>query len=645
MDLSISNLMQSIKGYFMKMSRGKRIALAAVIVCVLAGAVILTSVLGGTNYVTLYQGLSASESTQIVSLLDSMGVTYQVQDNGAILVPESSEAMLRMQLASEGFPESTLGYDLFTSQSALMTTDYEKKQYLVFQLQDRLQDSLKTLEGVKNAIVTLNVPDDNSFVLKSDKPQASASVVLELYAYAQLTKKQIKGIEELVAKSVPGLKNENVVIVNSAGAVLNAESEESEVDPTISQMEIVKQINEYYKDKVTRFLEPVLGEGGMSVAANVQVDFQKRTAEQTTYTPVVGDSGILSKEEYDRQSTNGGTLNGEAAGVEANTGVPTYVEGVTDPPQVSASAKGNNEYLVNKLIEDIHDQGGQIKDITVAVMINKRDLEPDMTEKYREMVAYAAGISVDKVVVTHAEFSTNPGTMASLGLGQLLQNPDGVMSVVTVILVLLLLLAVVLFFRARRRQKQKEAQEKAREEEMRIRRLAEEEAAAKAAAEAEEKAAQQAAYPMGMQWLTPEQMQAQWQYAQWQQWQQAQWQQPQEAAQEQWEYPEPEPEAEETEWPAQEEAEETEIPQQEEPAQEEEKEADETVGTSVKEETPQPSKYAYLRELPKVEEPPELVLSETRDQGFTKQVKDFAGANPEIVAQLLRTWMKEDPSK
>ena len=406
--------------------------------------------------------------------------------------------------------------------------------------------------------------------------------------------------------------------------MLNAASEESEVDPTISQMEIVKQLNDYYNDKITRFLEPILGSGGMSVAANVQVDFKKRTANQTTYTPVVGDSGILSTEAYDRQSTNGGTLNGQAAGTEANTGTPTYAQATADPLQSSASEKGNNEYLVNQLIEEIQDQGGQIGEITVAVMINKRDLEPDMTEKYREMVAYAAGISVDKVVVTHAEFSTNPGTMASLGL--LLQSPDGVMSVITVILVLLLLLAVVLFIRAKSKQRQKEEEEKAREEQLKKQQQAEEEAAAR----------QAAAY----QWLTPEQMQAQWQYAQWQQaqWQQAQqtqWQ-PQESGQEQWEYPQAQQD---------EEAQYQEYGEEEQAEYLKQEEQEEEVKTPEKEEAPQPSKYAYLREQPKVEEPPEIVVSENRDQGFTRQVKDFASVNPEIVAQLLRTWMKEDPSK
>ncbi|MPM86976.1 hypothetical protein SDC9_134069 [bioreactor metagenome] len=40
--------------------------------------------------------------------------------------------------------------------------------------------------------------------------------------------------------------------------------------------------------------------------------------------------------------------------------------------------------------------------------------------------------------------------------------------------------------------------------------------------------------------------------------------------------------------------------------------------------------------------PGEIVLNETREQGLKRQIKDFSSASPEIVAQLIRTWIKED---
>ncbi len=527
MDLSISNLFQSIKGYMTKLSRGKKIGLAALFVAVLAGAIILSNVLDSAGYTVLYRGLSASEGVEIVNLLDNMGTAYRLQTDGTILVPKSSEAMLKMQLAAEGFPKSTLGYDVFTNQSALMTTDYEKRQYLIFQLQDRLQESLKTLVGVKNAIVTLNVPEENSFVLKADKPQASASVVLDLYSYTSLSSKQIRGIEALVSRSVPGLQSENVTIVDSTGVMLNENTEELS-GQALTQIDAISKINDYYKKKITSFLEPVFGKDGMSVAVNVQVDFQQRTTEKTTYAPVVGDSGILSKEEYDRQSLNGGTVQNIAAGTDANTGTPTYVQSTNGPNNQSASVSGSNEYLVNKLIEGIEDNGGRITDMTVAVMVNSSYLSDDLVEKYKEMVAYGVGIPVEKVVITKAEFTPKEPP----ALPQQTSNLDGLIIAIAGFFVLLLALAVYFTLRAGRKKK------------------------------------------------------GNMQHAQQGKGQQGQQRQPGRR------------------------------PNQEAAAQ-----ADKT------------------------DVPGEIVLTETREQGIKRQVKEFASVNPEIVAQLLRTWMKEDEAK
>ena len=536
MDLSISNLLNSIKGYLAKLSKGTKIALAVLLVSVIGGSIVLAGVMENSGYTVLYRGLSASESADIVNLLDSMGTPYKLEMDGTIQVHKTNVAMIKMQLAAEGFPKSTLGYDLFTNQANLMTTDYEKRQYLIFQLQDRLQESLRTLSGVKNAIVTLNVPDDSSFVLKSDRPQATASVVLDLYSYTTLTEKQIRGIEALVAKSVPGLLAENVAIANSTGELLNEKNQELN-GQALTQIEAISQINEYYKDKISRFLEPVFGKDGMSVAVSVQVDFQSKVSEQTIYTPVVGERGILSREEYDHSSINGGVVQSTAAGTDANTGVPTYVENDNDEDNQSASVSGSNDYLVNKLIEGIEDKGGRITDMTVAVMINSTYLSDELVARYKEMVSFGAGIPADKVVITYAEFTPKQEITFP-------QEPafkvDAIIIAVALAFILLLMLAV--FFTLRMSRKKKAIPHRGPQQRS-----------------GQAASAQRSASPQ----------------------QQKQPGRPQGAA----------PDASEEEAPG------------------------------------------------------EIVLSETREQGIKRQVREFATANPEIVAQLLRTWMKEDDAK
>jgi len=49
-----------------------------------------------------------------------------------------------------------------------------------------------------------------------------------------------------------------------------------------------------------------------------------------------------------------------------------------------------------------------------------------------------------------------------------------------------------------------------------------------------------------------------------------------------------------------------------------------------------------LTQLAQTEEVPAIVLSETREQGLKRQIREFSESNPQIVAQLIKTWLKEE---
>jgi flagellar M-ring protein FliF len=261
-------------------------------------------------------------------------------------------------------------------------------------------------------------------------------------------------------------------------------------------------------------------------------------------------------------------------GAEANVGVPSYQDAQATPPpddnnndnnnnadnadnnnaqagaNGSASENYNNDYLVNQVVETALDNGGQIEDMTVSMMINSRELTPDTLEKYKEMVAYGVGISTDKVFITYAEFLAKPETPVyadpdhTASPGSALALP---VALPTEVLLyggaglggLILLLVVLLLLRRRSRKR----------------------AAAKLAAV-------------------------------------------------------PRPGAEGAPVEGAGEAAEAPVP------------------------TPMPTPTREKKPIPG-----EIVLSETREQALTRQVKEFTAINPDIVAQLLRAWMREEGPK
>ena len=261
MNLTPAKVLQQIKEFWQKQGSKRQKLIIIIFAAVVVVSILAAALLNHKTYTVLYTGLSSAEAGEILTKLGEMSVSAKVRDENTILVPKEDEARLKMQLAAQGYPQSAQSYDLFTKSVNFMTTDYEKRQYLIFQLQNRLQASIETLSGVKSAIVTISVPEDDSFVISKDKTPATASVVLDLNHSADLDKQQISGIEYLVANSVPGLDRKNVAIIDSSAVLLNGGN--SDAASSTDKLSIESTINQAVEAKVLKLLQPVFGSGAI----------------------------------------------------------------------------------------------------------------------------------------------------------------------------------------------------------------------------------------------------------------------------------------------------------------------------------------------------------------------------------------------
>ena len=90
-------------------------------------------------YTVLFTGLNQTDLTAIVSYLSDNGVTdYQIQGEDTVLVPESQEEQLKAALLIEGYPNSGSGYSMYLDHVSSLTTESERSQLALYDLQDRL---------------------------------------------------------------------------------------------------------------------------------------------------------------------------------------------------------------------------------------------------------------------------------------------------------------------------------------------------------------------------------------------------------------------------------------------------------------------------------------------------------------------------
>lgn len=392
-----------LKDYWDNLEKQKRIRYGIVAAIVLLVIIALVLILNNKNYVVLYSGLDSGEAGEILAKLEEMEVDAKARGTGTIMVPEGTEDTLRMQLSSEGYPESGLNYDMFENSTGFGVTDYEKQKYMQFQLQDRLQTSIKTLSSIEDAIVTLYIPESTSFVLKSDKKDASASVILKLKNGAALSKNQVNGIVGLVAKSVPGLSEDQVLVIDNDGNTLNSlDANQAELAGT--QLELEESVSKKYKEQIESMLEPVIGAGKVIAGVRVSLNFDKQTTESTTVQPVEGSTNGIPVSKNETKETATGSDTAGNVGMDANGGAPTYPETTTGGGQYTKTESTVN-YEISKIQDLVQKAEGNIDDISVSIILDNADLQTGAEDKVKSIVAGATGIPADKVTVQTMDFN------------------------------------------------------------------------------------------------------------------------------------------------------------------------------------------------------------------------------------------------
>ncbi|WP_085833619.1 flagellar basal-body MS-ring/collar protein FliF [Clostridium merdae] len=417
MNEQVKKYIDPIKTFWGNLTKKRKIIFVGGMAGVVLIAVIAAYLLNRQPFVVLYPGLEHQEAVAVMTELGNRGVAYE-EKNGTISVPKNQENSLRMDLANMGYPKSGPNYDFFTKNTDVMTTDYEKKTIEKFQLNQRLEDVIQTLDGVKSANVTISIPEENTYAWSQDSAKATASVSITMYGENALNTKQVNGIKQLVSKSVPNLTTENVAIIDTAsGEELGSTSDGSSSQVDISQFKrtIEKAYENDVESSVMKVLGPVFGANNVGVTAKSVMDVDKKVQEIITYKPSADGSntGIVSESSQTTQQerANGGT--GGAAGAETNSDVTTYPGVKVDGNTIYAKDEKSYKYLVSQVKEQVQGDAASIKDLTISVVINQEMMNDTQKTQIADLVAHAAAIDASKVVVYNAPFAEKPATPAN----------------------------------------------------------------------------------------------------------------------------------------------------------------------------------------------------------------------------------------
>jgi len=364
---SPSEMMQQMLAVIKEFSLLQKIMAGAVLAVVLGGMVMLSMGGKSTNYQVLFSSLSQEDAADVVAKLKEQRIPYVLDMNGTVVkVPADKVLETRLTLAGEGVPRGGgIGFEIF-DKNTLGTTDFVQKMNYHRALQGELARTIRQFQQVQEARVHIAAPTESVFI--EDKKPPSASVSVKLRGSAQLEQKQIQSIVNLVASAVPGLTEENITVVDTAGRLLFRKRGGELGQMSDSQLEYQQGMEKALRDKLETMFEEVVGAGKAIARVAVELDFNQVDTTEELFDPE--GQVVRSEQLLNEDSAQPGSSPQGIPGVKGN--LATYNE-TGEGAAGGANAKRNNvtrNYEVSKTVKRVKGAMGKIKRLSVAVMVD-----------------------------------------------------------------------------------------------------------------------------------------------------------------------------------------------------------------------------------------------------------------------------------
>lgn len=434
--------------------RAAQIGAAAAVVALIVVATMWSRT---PDYSVLFSNLDDRDGGVIVNALGQMNVPYQFSDNGsAILVPKEKVHEARMQLASQGLPRGgNVGFELL-DQSRFGASQFTEQVTYQRALEGELANSIRAVHAVQEARVHLAIPRETLFV--RDRQPPTASVLVSIYPGRTLSEGQVAAIRWLVSSSVPSLNAENVSVVDQDGRLLTPPT--GEAGGSNAQRDFVSDIEHRSVQRILTILNPLLGPGNVRAQVSADVDFARREQTSEVYRPnqkpgeaavrseqssVALQNHTLGAEGVPGALTNQAPVNPVAPIIDENAAAtaanPATTPTDADTPDnenldarlstleaqarlVSPSGNARTDittnYEVDRTISHVKGPSGELKRLSVAVVINHRyidkeytSLEAEELENIRALVMQAVGYSAergDTISVVNSRFTDHQDT-------------------------------------------------------------------------------------------------------------------------------------------------------------------------------------------------------------------------------------------
>lgn len=301
----IREILEKVLAWWNKFTAKQKTLIVGITAAVVFTFVLVIYIFAKPQYIQWQRCSTTAEAAEVIEILESNSIKYNVSADGLNISVQTS------QLSSANLALGAAGYmpDQYSIEEALSggigTTQSDRQKQYQYYLEKKFASDICSIEAVKSATVTLNLPDQTGLLIDTDE---EASAWIQLTLRDRLTSDQAATIARAVATALGSRSTANVTIVDSnANLLFSGEEDYSTSGIASNLLDLRAQVKTMLGADVKNVLVGSKQFDMVEVACNIDIDFaeyQKTIHEY--YAPAGRTEGQLVHEEiYSDSNTSG----------------------------------------------------------------------------------------------------------------------------------------------------------------------------------------------------------------------------------------------------------------------------------------------------------------------------------------------------
>ncbi len=352
----------------------------------------------------LYSGLEPQVAGEIIEELEQTSIPYEIK-GGSIFIPEGKRDEVRFALAKDGLPkQSVQGYELLDDVNGFSVTSEMYNAAYWRAKEGELTRTILAIPGISSARVHIGANLRSGF----SRAQSTQTASVTLSTTHTLSESQAEAIQYLVALAVSGLNPEDVAVIDPTKGILAGPKTDHMAEPAMAAEDQAAALEQ----KIATLLEARVGIGNARVSVSMDVNRERQRISQVTFDP----QSKVVRNRTINDSTESGSGGGGALTVASNLPAEEPAGGGASS---SNSAKNSSEsvaYEINETRTEIETLPGQIKRISIAVLLNEQALGIDPAAADAAAVREALITDLQALITSGAGLDLERGDSISVEL-------------------------------------------------------------------------------------------------------------------------------------------------------------------------------------------------------------------------------------